>query len=80
MLSEQTQQTIDALGAKTGTTVAMTGGGGAIVAGVNLSDWGVIAGIVIGVLGLFMQLYFKWREDQRQVRYWRERSSSGEVQ
>jgi len=78
MLSEQTQQTVDALGAKTGTAIAMTGGSGAVVAGINLSDWGVIAGIVIGVLGLLVQLHFKWREDQRQERYWRDRSPDGE--
>lgn len=77
MLSDHTQHTIDTLGAKTGTAIAMTGGSGAVVAGINLSDWGVIAGIVIGVLGLLVQLYFKWREDQRQVRYWNARREDG---
>lgn len=77
MLSEHTQHTVDTLGAKAGTAIAMTGGSGAVVAGINLSDWGVIAGIVIGLLGLLVQLYFKWREDQRQERYWKTRNEDG---
>lgn len=65
MLSEQTQHTIDTMRAKAGTSIAMTGGGGAVVSGLALSDWGVIAGIIIGVIGLIIQYYFKWKEDQR---------------
>lgn len=63
----------DSAAAHVGTGVALTGSGAAIVGGFTVSDWGVIVGIFTAILGLVIQFWFKWREDQRQERYWAER-------
>lgn len=65
------QEVIDAMGAKVGAGMAYGGGGTAFVSGsLSLGDWGVITGIVVGVLGLAANIWFRWREDQRRVRHY----------
>lgn len=37
------------------------GGGTALVFGLSLNEWGVLVGIVIGVLGFIVNVYYKHR-------------------
>lgn len=42
--------------------LAMYGGSGAaVISGLSLSDWGVVIGIIIGVLGFVYNIYHKER-------------------
>jgi len=66
-------QTAEQLGAKVGATLAYGGSGGAVFFGLTVNELGVVVGIFTAITGLAMNFYFKWREDQRQERYWAER-------
>lgn len=77
MQNDITQQTMDAIGSKAGSIMTYGGSGGAVLAGLSVSDWGVIVGIVVAIIGLAVQIYFKRREDQRQARYWALRAALG---
>jgi biopolymer transport protein ExbB/TolQ len=47
--------------------VGLAGSGSAIViGGLGLSDIAAIAGIVVGVIGLAVQVYFKRKQDRRE--------------
>ncbi len=72
------QSTFDAAGAKIGAGMAYGGGGTAFVSGsLSLGDWGVITGIIVGVIGLAANIWFKWREDQRRVRHYERLDAEG---
>lgn len=58
-------QTFDAAMAGFGSKATYTGAGTTTVGAFFTSEVGVIAGIVIGVLGLIVNIYFKNREDKR---------------
>jgi heme/copper-type cytochrome/quinol oxidase subunit 1 len=56
------QQTADTFAAKAASAATYTGSAGAIYGGLN--DWNAIAtigGILIGLAGLALNAYFKWR-------------------
>ena len=78
-LHKITSQASEATAAKVGAVMAYGGSGGAMTAGaarilgMTSDQWsivGVMAGIVIGALGLLVNAYFKWREDQRRIEHW----------
>ena len=73
MHDEITQHSIDLIGAKAGAAMTYGGSGVAVIAGLSLTEWGVIVGIFTALVGLAVQIYFKNREDKRQERYWSER-------
>lgn len=45
--------------------LTIAGSAGTLVGWITSSDFGVVAGIAIGVIGLAMNLYFKMRHDKR---------------
>lgn len=49
-----------------GKTAAYGGAVSAVVSGLSISEFGVIVGIVVGVLGLIFGQYWSWRRDERQ--------------
>ena len=64
------QETVDAVGAKTSAGAMYGGSGVTVFAYYSLNDWALIVGIVVGVVGLAANLWFKWREDQRRAKFW----------
>jgi len=42
--------------------VQYTGSGAAILFGLTLGDWGVVFGIIIGSIGLLVNIYFKRKQ------------------
>jgi hypothetical protein len=52
--------------ADAGHTTAQIGGGSAVLAWLTSSQAGVAAGILIGVVGLLVQWYYRRKQDQRE--------------
>ena len=69
-IGNHSTENLDALGAKVGQAMTATGSGAAVVFGLTLNEWGVVVGIATAILGLGMNFWFKWREDQRQEDYY----------
>lgn len=57
---------IDAIGVGVGKAGAYGGGGATVLSAMTLHDWGIVAGIVIGVLGYVTQVIFNRRRDRRE--------------
>ena len=38
----------------------------AVTAGLTITEWGVVVGIVVGVLGLVLGQYWSWRKESRE--------------
>lgn len=62
------QESIEAVGAKVAAGVTYTGSGGAVLAGLTLTEWGVIVGIITAIVGLVMQAILGWRREAREQR------------
>lgn len=73
------QESIEAVGAKVAAGVTYAGSGGAVLAGLTLTEWGVIVGIITAVVGLALQAYFGWRRNEREEREHKARMSRGGV-
>lgn len=65
-MNDVRQTTIDATLAAAGSKATYTGAGASLVGWLTSSEAGVIFGIVLGVIGLLVNLYFKHRDDRRQ--------------
>jgi hypothetical protein len=65
-MHEVHDHTADAAFAAIGSKVTYTGAGTAVFAWLTSSQAGVLAGIVLGIVGFLVNLYFKRREDKRQ--------------
>lgn len=52
----------------TGKAAAYGGAAGAVVSGLTISEWGVIGGLIIGVLGWVCTQYWSWRKAKREER------------
>jgi hypothetical protein len=58
----------DVLAAAIGKNMAVGGGTSALVfGGLAISDWAAIGGVLIAVIGLGIQLYYKRRSDKREA-------------
>lgn len=57
---------IDAIGVGVGKVGTYGGGGATVLSAMTLHDWGIAAGIVIGVLGYVTQVFFNRRRDRRE--------------
>lgn len=62
-----TQETVEAIGTKVGAGVTYLGSGGAVVAGLTLTEWGVIVGILTAIVGLGLQWYFGSLRNKREA-------------
>lgn len=62
---DEKSTTIDAAIAAAGSKATYTGAGTSLLAWMTSSEAGVVIGIVIGVVGLIVNVYFKIREDRR---------------
>lgn len=60
------QTTIDATLAAAGSKATYAGADTSLLSWLASSEAGVVFGIVLGVVGLLVNLYFKWRDDKRQ--------------
>ncbi len=49
-----------------GKAAAYGGATGAFVSGLTVSEWGVIGGLLIGMLGWACTQYWSWRKDRRE--------------
>lgn len=65
-MNDQHHQTLDAALAAAGSKVTYTGAGTSLLGWLTSSEAGVVIGIVLGIVGLLVNLYFKHREDKRQ--------------
>jgi len=57
----------DLAAAAIGKNMAVGGGGTALIFGLAASDFAAIAGLVIALIGLCIQFYYKRRADRRDV-------------
>lgn len=64
-MSEMDEQARDLAAAALGHKMAVGGGTGAVIFGLAASDFAAIAGVVIAVIGLCIQFYYKRRADRR---------------
>lgn len=60
------EQTIDVIGSAVGSKVTYTGAGLSGIGWIFSSEFGVAAGVIIGLIGLLTNLYFKRKQDQRE--------------
>jgi len=60
-----TQTTSDALASKTANVATYGGSAGAIFGGINANWVAAIGGIVIGLAGLLVTIYYRRRQDKR---------------
>lgn len=59
-------QTLDATMAALGSKATYTGASTSIVGWVLSSQFGVLAGILIGLAGLMINWYYKYKQDRRE--------------
>lgn len=57
-MNNENIQTISEVASKT----QYGGAGASLLAGLTLNDWGIVAGIVIGSIGLLVNIYFKHKQ------------------
>jgi hypothetical protein len=62
---ERMNQTVDATVAAIGSKATQAGAATSVTSWVLSSEFGVLAGILIGFVGLIVNVYFKRREDKR---------------
>jgi hypothetical protein len=60
------QNTLDASMAAVGTKATYTGAGAAGLGWVLSSEFGILVGVVIGVCGFLVQLYYSHKRDRRE--------------
>lgn len=60
------QQTLDATMAALGSKATYTGASTSIVGWFMSSQFGVLAGILIGIIGLCVNWYYKHKQDKRE--------------
>lgn len=65
-MDDTKQSTIEAALAAAGSKATYAGAGASIWGWLTSSEAGVVIGILLGVIGFIVNLYFKWREDRRQ--------------
>lgn len=61
-----TQETAEIAGAKIGAGVTYVGSGMTVIAGLTLTEWGVVVGILTAIVGLGFQWYFRSRRNKRE--------------
>lgn len=62
----QQQETVEAAVAAMGSKVTYAGSAGSVLGWMASSEGGVVIGIMVGVVGLLVNVWFKAREDRRQ--------------
>lgn len=62
------REAIEASIAATGSKVTYTGAGGAILGWLLSSEFGILMGVLLGLAGFVVNLYFKLRADRRKQR------------
>jgi hypothetical protein len=67
MTTPETAQAIESTLASIGSKATYTGAGVTISGGVMLSEVAVIVGMVMGVLGLLLNWYYRAKDDRRAV-------------
>lgn len=60
------QETVEAAIAAVGSKVTYAGSGGSVLAWMTSNEGGVMIGVLVAVVGLVVNVFFKWREDRRQ--------------
>jgi cytochrome c biogenesis factor len=60
------QLAVDTALAAAGSKATNIGAGTTVVSWALSSEFGVLVGIVLGVLGLCVNIFFKWRQDKRE--------------
>lgn len=50
-----------------------------VFGGFSVNEWAAIFGVLIALVGLILQTYFKWREDERRAKYWSLRKEDDNV-
>ncbi|MBC7604207.1 MAG: hypothetical protein H7255_16310 [Ramlibacter sp.] len=60
------REAIEAAVAAAGSKITYTGAGTTLLAWLASSQFGVLFGIALGVIGLLVNLYFKYRTDKRE--------------
>lgn len=63
---DQPQITIEAAVAAVGSKVTYAGSTGSVIAWLSSSEAGFLTGIIVAVVGLIVNVWFKAREDKRQ--------------
>lgn len=65
-MDDTKQHTMEAAAAAIASKATQAGAGVSILGWLTSSEAGVFFGILLGVLGLAVNFWFKWREDKRQ--------------
>lgn len=65
-MDESKQHAMEAAAAAVASKATQAGAGVSILGWLTSSEAGILFGIVLGVLGLVVNFWFKWREDRRQ--------------
>jgi cytochrome c biogenesis factor len=60
------QDTIDAAISAVGSKVTYAGSAGSVLSWMTSNEGGVAIGVLVAVIGLAVNVFFKWREDRRQ--------------
>ena len=66
-MSDQLAQ--DAVMAAIGKNMAVGGGGSALVFGMGISELAAVGGLVVALIGLGIQWYYKRRSDRREAEF-----------
>lgn len=57
---------LDEMASDVASKIAYTSSGaGLVIGGLSINEWAAVAAIVVGGLTLLVNVYFKWRQDQR---------------
>lgn len=60
------REAVEAAAATVGSKVTYTGAGATVASWLLSSEFGVLAGLLLGIAGLLVNIYFKRQENQRQ--------------
>lgn len=65
-MNDNQHHAMEAAAAAIGSKATQAGAGVSILGWLTSSEAGVVIGIVLGLVGLVVNFWFKWREDKRQ--------------
>ena len=65
------QERVDAIAVGLGKTASVSGGASALVFGLNANEFAAIAGVVVALIGVGVQVFFGRRRDKRETEYHR---------
>jgi len=73
-ITHAAQATSDAAMAKFGLGVGVSGGSTMVISGLSMNEFGIVFGMIVGLIGVVIQWYYKHKQTSAEIRVMNERN------